>query len=132
MNKANKNEHSAPIDFYAIMRYIWKRRIFKNKPVCRPCVLGTGGIGMEPVVLAAYTRHYTQLPLLQSAACVEYALYEDGGQLYIKAARNGGQALAVCPLPGAAPAYARDLLRYLYENAVAVEHIRDVIADLRA
>lgn len=88
---------------------------------------------MGPMILAAYTRHYSEIPAIQRAGTVEYLLCkmgEDDLRLVVRAAGARRRA-AVCELTGMDAQYACGVLQYLYENAVPVEHVRDVVQDLR-
>lgn len=86
---------------------------------------------MQPTLLAAYTRVYSDLPPFQSAGQTEYALYEIGGRLHVTAHAVGCTAQrSACELTGQSAAHARHLLQFLYENAVPVQHLCDVVQDL--
>lgn len=87
---------------------------------------------MIPRLLAAHTRVYTELPPYQQAGRVEYALYaaEDGLRLVVQE-QSGRHWTCVCQLEDMPPGRACNLLQYLYENAVAVQNVRDVVKDLR-
>lgn len=86
---------------------------------------------MDPVILAMYTRHYSEIPHLQRPFSVDYMLCRTGGALRIVVRAVGvGKRAAVCELPGADVPCACGVLRYLYENAIPVEHIRDIVEGL--
>lgn len=77
-------------------------------------------------------RRYSALPGLQYAQAVEYRLlYRDGGW-WIGIRREGTPSSCCCvPLAdGTTAAFARQLLTFLYENAVPPEHGGDILADL--
>lgn len=87
---------------------------------------------MEPKILASYTRQYSEIPSIQRASRVEYTLCRTGKEMRLVVRVLGARKrAAVCELPGMDAAYACGVLQYLYENAVKVEHVRDVIQDLR-
>ena len=88
---------------------------------------------METAVLLSFTKEYSDIPDLQRAARVEYALRRAGGRLQVcvRAECGGQKRAALCELPGLDVSYARGVLRYLYENAVAVEHVRDILEELQ-
>ena len=87
---------------------------------------------MVPQLLAAYTRTYTELPPYQRAGRVEYTLYRmnDSALQLVVQEQEGRRWTCICDLADMPPGRACDLLRFLYENAVAVQNVGDVVKDL--
>ena len=85
-------------------------------------------------ILAVYTRYYSEIPPLQHAGCAEYVLCRVEGTLCLLVrAQHAGEErarAARCELCGAREDTARQVLRFLYENAVSVENICDVVQDI--
>lgn len=84
----------------------------------------------DPV--AEYVRQFSAIRGLQAAHCVAYTLYRTPGGLAVSVRRTGGGAerRACCALDIADDACAADLLLFLYENAVAPEHLQAVVQDV--
>ena len=86
---------------------------------------------MEPLILASYVRRYSEIPFLQHAVQVTYTLFETDGHLRMLVCQGGARApAALCELPGLNAQAACGVLQYLYENAVPVEQVQDVVSDL--
>lgn len=83
----------------------------------------------ETQTIFALVRDYTELPGLQHAGRVEYALCRDAGGLALRLCGPAGQG-ASCAVPHLAEPAAGALLRFLYENAVPAAQLRDVVQDL--
>lgn len=80
-----------------------------------------------------YVRQYSELEGLQHACTVEYLLYMEQRGPGIEVRRSGPDARSErFVLCGRTAAYARRLLRFLYENAVPVESLGAVLEDCRA
>ncbi len=88
---------------------------------------------MKTAALASFTKDYSEIPGLQRAAHVEYALFGAEGRLHVRvrAVCGGKTRAALCELPGLDAGFARGVVRYLYENAVPVEHVRDILEELQ-
>lgn len=84
----------------------------------------------DPV--AEHVRQFSAIRGLQAAHQMIYALYRMPGGLAVSARRVGGGAerRACCALDIADDARAADLLLFLYENAVAPEHLQAVVQDV--
>lgn len=86
---------------------------------------------MQATVLASYVRHYSDIPPFQKHSRVTYALLQSSDGLYISVHCDRAESpAALCMLPGMSAPPARDLLRYLYENAVPAVHVPDVVGEL--
>ena len=80
--------------------------------------------------LATYQRDYSELEGLQKADRVTYSLRRDKREFWFCAVRRTSQTVIRCALRGMDEAFARLVLCYLYENAVAPEQLPDVLHDL--
>ncbi len=86
---------------------------------------------MDPAVIASYTRHYSKIPYLQDANRVEYTLCRTPQGLRLEVREVlGARRAAACMLPGYDPDYARGLLQFLYEHAIPVQSVCDIVQDL--
>lgn len=85
-------------------------------------------------ILAVYTRCYSAIAPFQTEGCAEYILCRVGGGLrLIVQARHAGEEkarVAQCELRGVQETTARGLLQFLYENAVSVENVCDIVQDV--
>lgn len=85
--------------------------------------------------MAVYTRRYSELPPFQRAGYTEYALLrqQEGTLRLVVRARRGNAGpvrAAQCELVDVDTATARCLLCFLYENAVSVENVCDILQDI--
>lgn len=85
--------------------------------------------------MAVYTRWYSELPPFQRSGCTEYALLCQGAgvlRLVVRTRRGDEEKarIAQCELMDVDTVTARRLLRFLYENAVSVENVCDVLQDV--
>lgn len=84
-------------------------------------------------LLESYARDFSEIPALQTAHRIGYALYGQAGHLWVAVCREmqqGTPRAARCPLSGVDEDAGRGLLRFLYENAVPPEQACDVIQDI--
>ena len=85
-------------------------------------------------LLAVYTRCYSDIPPFQRPGCTEYILCRAEGvlRIIVRTQHLGEAAMraAQFELCGADGTTARRLLLFLYENAVSVENVCDVLQDL--
>ena len=85
-------------------------------------------------LLAVYTRCYSDIPPFQRPGCTEYALCRAEGILRVivrtQHADEAAMRAAQCELCGVDGVTARRLLLFLYENAVSVENVCDILQDL--
>lgn len=80
-------------------------------------------------IIAVLVREYSELQGLQHAAQVEYRLHRTERQLRLEILRRPTGRSAVCTLLGWNEPYAHRLLRFLYENGVAPEHLREIVEE---
>jgi hypothetical protein len=80
-----------------------------------------------------YVREFSEIPSLQHAGRINYCLSLKDGEYHITAKQSfvadAASRIEDCELPEIARALAERLLLLLYENAVPLENLRDVIAD---
>ena len=84
-------------------------------------------------LLESYARDFSEIPALQAAHRIGYALYGQAGRLRIavcREMRQGGARAVECLLDNVAEEMGRGLLLLLYENAVPPEQVHDVIQDI--
>lgn len=81
--------------------------------------------------LAEHVRRFSAISGLQAEHCIVYALYRVPGGLEVSVRRTGGPAPwhACCAL-AVEEERAAGFLLFLYENAVAPEHLQAVIQDM--
>lgn len=80
--------------------------------------------------LAAYRRAYSELAGLQQAEEVTYQLGRTADEFCFCAGRQASPQAVCCRCRGLEEGFARRVLQYLYENAVAPEQLPDVLRDL--
>lgn len=82
--------------------------------------------------VAAYTRDYSPIESLQRAHSLRYLLEQCQGQLQIRVICTQAEqsTSVVCHLQGISVGFANGLLKFLYENAVPVEQIVEVLQDI--
>lgn len=84
-------------------------------------------------LLESYARDFSEIEGLQHAHRVGYALYGRAGSLGVVVCREAGPGAskaARCALRNASEEFGRNLLRFLYENAIPPENACDVIRDV--
>ena len=85
---------------------------------------------VQEAPLARYVREYSALPGLQQADRGEYTLCRREDMLCFSARRKTAAAPVSFYTAGLEDAPACRMLCYLYENSIAPEQLRDVLADL--
>lgn len=85
----------------------------------------------EHCLLAKHTRWFSHIEGLQAEKCVFYTLWNTGRNLRLLVTEEGGPAVR-CTLSADMEPHARNLLQYLYENAVMANQAADVLADCGA
>lgn len=84
-------------------------------------------------LLESYARDFSEIAGLQRSHRIGYALYGHAGKLEMVVCREERQGTAKttrCTLCRVSEKTGRDLLRFLYENAVEPETAGDVIRDI--
>lgn len=88
---------------------------------------------MEPKLIARRLKQYSELPPFQRAQRTEYLLCEADGELCLTVrADTDPPQEARCVLKGKDRQAGCALLQLLYENAVAVNAVPDIVEDLCA
>ena len=85
----------------------------------------------EHCLLAKHTRWFSHIEGLQAEKCVFYTLWNTGRNLRLLVTEEGGPAVR-CTLSADMEPHARNLLQYLYENAVMANQAADVLTDCGA
>lgn len=80
--------------------------------------------------LAVYRREYSELEGLQKAEQITYVLQRAKDLLCFHAVRHTADKAVCCRFRGLDERFARLVLCYMYENAVAPEQLPDVLSDL--
>lgn len=89
---------------------------------------GKAGRGKVNRLLAKQTRLFSYIEGLQAETRVYYTLWQCGPELRILVSGETGPAVR-CTFPADMECRARNLLQYLYENAVMPSQAADVLAD---
>ena len=89
---------------------------------------GKAGRSKVNRLLAKQTRMFSYIEGLQAETQVYYTLWQCGPELRLLVSGTAGPAVR-CTFPADMERHARNLLQYLYENAVMPGQAADVLAD---